>query len=263
MNSINAVRHAEQHMPVIEVTDVRDVLSWDQVDRIVRRSETQSGLPLYWVDGQPAAPKQTASRNAQLVGKRIFDILVASLALLALAPMFILVALAIKLTSAGPVFFTQGREGLHGRAFNAFKFRSMRVESCDVSGVAQTVRDDPRVTAVGRLLRKTSIDELPQLFNVLRGEMSLVGPRPHVSGMRAGGTTYRNLVRYYDHRLDMLPGITGWAQANSLRGSTDNAGVAKARVDHDIAYIQNFSLLLDIKIILLTVQREFLRGSGD
>lgn len=262
MNSLNAITDAGDDLSEIDVANVHEILTWDRLGYVSRRSETQSGLPYYWADGQPVAVNNDRSRQIQLWIKRGFDVVVAALALIALMPLFILVAIAIKMTSAGPVLFAQAREGLHGRNFNAFKFRSMRTEFCDVSGVAQTVKNDPRVTAIGRFLRRTSIDELPQLLNVLRGEMSLVGPRPHVSGMRAGGTSYRSLIRYYDRRLDMLPGITGWAQANSLRGPTDDAASARARVDHDIAYIQNFSLLLDLKIILLTVQREFLGGSG-
>lgn len=263
MNSLNAVRDAGENLSAMVVGDVNEITSWDGRVYAPLRHDTQSGLPYYWSDGEPARAVSSTSRTMQLLIKRALDVIIAGLAIIALLPLFVIVALAIKLTSAGPVLFSQAREGLRGSTFNAFKFRTMRSEFCDSTGVSQTVKDDPRVTAVGRLLRRTSIDELPQLLNVLRGEMSLVGPRPHVSGMRAGGTTYRNLVRYYDRRLDMLPGITGWAQANSLRGPTDDAAVARARVDHDIAYIQNFSLMLDLRIILLTIQREFLRGSGD
>lgn len=229
---------------------------------IARWREPQSGLPYYWAESQPGVFESSRGRQAQLKLKRAFDVVVAGLALLFLLPFFVLIGAAVKLTSPGPVLFSQSREGMHGRSFNALKFRTMRTELCDASGVAQTVAGDPRVTPTGRFLRRTSIDELPQLINVLRGEMSLVGPRPHVRGMRAGGMNYRELVPYYDRRLEMLPGITGWAQANGLRGSTDDAAAARARVDHDIAYIQNFSLLLDIKIILLTMRREFLGGSG-
>jgi lipopolysaccharide/colanic/teichoic acid biosynthesis glycosyltransferase len=124
------------------------------------------------------------------------------------------------------------------------------------------VKNDPRVTAIGSFIRKTSIDELPQLINVLRGDMSLVGPRPHVPGMKAGGMLYRKLVPYYDVRLTMLPGLTGWAQANGWRGETDAPVAGRSRVDHDIAYIANFSLWLDLKIILMTIRREFVVGSG-
>jgi lipopolysaccharide/colanic/teichoic acid biosynthesis glycosyltransferase len=227
----------------------------------------QSGLPLSWLGGKPIGDMalgdaQVSARSSQLAIKRLFDIVVSALAVMALLPLFTIVALCITLSSKGPVLFKQKREGLNGELFDAFKFRSMRIEACDPTGVEQTLMDDPRVTPIGRFIRKTSIDELPQLFNVLRGDMSLVGPRPHVPGMRAGGVAYRILVPYYDDRLVMRPGITGWAQANGFRGPTVNVASAVARVDHDVAYVQNFSLWLDIKIIAKTIIREFVTGSG-
>lgn len=222
-----------------------------------------SGLPMYWRQNGPAAPRLTRGRRIQLGIKRGLDVVIAGLALAFLLPLFAFVAFAIVVNSPGPVFFKQRREGLNGESFEAYKFRSMRTESCDISGVAQTRENDPRVTAVGRFIRKTSIDELPQLFNVLKGEMSLVGPRPHVPNMLAGGMLYNKLVPYYSDRLSMRPGITGWAQANGYRGATVDRVVSTARVDHDIAYIQNFSLWLDLKVIVMTVVREFLSGSGN
>jgi len=195
-------------------------------------------------------------------GKRAFDILVVLAAILFLAPLLTLVAVAIVFDSPGPVFFRQPREGKNGKSFVALKFRSMRHDRCDLSGVQQTVAGDSRVTKVGKILRRTSIDELPQLFNVLRGDMSLVGPRPHVSGMLAGGVSYRELVPYYDLRLLVTPGLTGWAQANGFRGPTDDAKTARERIDHDLAYIRSFSLVLDIKVLLLTLQREVFGGTG-
>lgn len=228
-----------------------------------RLSSTQSGLVMTVLRDAPEAALSSTSRNAQLAVKRAFDVIVGSLALLALLPLFVVVGIAIKATSRGPVFFRQLREGLNGELFPTYKFRSMKLDDCDDSGVAQTSKGDPRVTTIGRFLRRTSIDELPQLLNVLRGDMSLVGPRPHVRGMKAGGMLYRDLVPYYDARLAMRPGITGWAQANGLRGPTTDARLAISRVDHDIAYIQNFSLWLDMKIIIATVRHEFIGGSGE
>jgi exopolysaccharide biosynthesis polyprenyl glycosylphosphotransferase len=195
--------------------------------------------------------------------KRMLDIVLAGLGLLALLPLLLIVALLIKLDSPGGVFFRQKREGLDGKLFSVYKFRTMRTELGDTSGVTQTVSGDPRVTPIGRFLRRTSIDELPQLINVLTGDMSLVGPRPHVPGMLAGGVQYRELVSYYDERHRVRPGITGWAQVNGLRGSTVDHRVAIARIDYDIAYIENWSLGLDLKILFLTVWREFTRGTGD
>jgi lipopolysaccharide/colanic/teichoic acid biosynthesis glycosyltransferase len=142
------------------------------------------------------------------------------------------------------------------------KFRTMYDDHADPTGQAQTRPDDERITPVGRLLRRTSIDELPQLINVITGDMSLVGPRPHVAGMLAAGIDYAELVPYYNLRHTMRPGLSGWAQANGLRGPTDSAEIARARIDHDIAYIQNFSIWLDLKIIWLTLVKEFVTGSG-
>ncbi len=239
-------------------------LDWDSSERRKDpvRGTSQSGLPLRFVDGAPVLPKVTARQNVELISKRLLDVVLSGIALAFLFPLFAIIAAAIKVTSPGPVFFVQEREGLNGRRFRCFKFRSMHVASGDVTGVTQTVKDDPRVFGLGKLLRRTSIDELPQLINVLIGDMSLVGPRPHVPGMRAGGMLYRELVPYYDTRLVVAPGITGWAQVNGLRGPTDNAVHAKARIDHDIAYVANYSLWLDVKIILMTVIKEFVVGSG-
>lgn len=221
-----------------------------------------SGLPVYWQAGAPVEPEVNGARRRQLIVKRLFDVVLASLALLFFAPLLTIIAIVIKLSSHGPVLFRQQREGLGGAPFEALKFRSMRMDDCDVTGVTQTLPNDPRCTAIGRFIRKTSIDELPQLFNVVRGEMSLVGPRPHVAGMLAAGVPYKILVPYYNARLTMRPGITGWAQANGLRGTTVSAIAARARVEHDIAYVQNFSLWLDIRIIGKTIMTEFFAGTG-
>lgn len=208
------------------------------------------------------APDHSVLVEASVM-KRLLDVILAGLGLFALLPLLVIVAVLIKLESPGPVFFRQKREGLNGKLFSVYKFRSMRTELGDATGVAQTVSGDPRVTPIGRFLRRTSIDELPQLINVLLGDMSLVGPRPHVPGMLAGGMQYRELVSYYDERHRVRPGITGWAQVNGLRGSTVDRRVATARIDYDIAYIENWSLGLDLKILFLTVWRELTRGTGD
>jgi polysaccharide biosynthesis protein PslA len=226
------------------------------------RAINQSGLLACFQDGEVLAPKNTRARNLNLVAKKLFDVSFALAALLALAPLLLLVAIAIKLSDGGPVFFRQERVGKGGKLFRIFKFRSMYVDRCDDTGVAQTTATDDRVMPVGNFIRRTSIDELPQLLNVLRGEMSMVGPRPHVSGQLAGGQPYADVVPYYDARHMMLPGLTGWAQANGFRGSTADIKAAQGRVDHDIAYIQNFSFALDVKIIVKTIAREFITGSG-
>ena len=223
----------------------------------------ESGLPMLAQDGVPILPAMTRSRRLQLALKRwAFDLPLASMASIMLLPLLLMIALAIRFSSRGPVLFGQVRLGLNGRPFRLLKFRTMRIEECDDSGLNQTVVDDGRQTAVGRLLRATSLDELPQLWNIIVGEMSVIGPRPMVEGQQAAGRDYREVVPYYNYRLLMKPGLSGWAQANGLRGSTKEYGPAKRRIDHDCAYIQNFSLTLDIKIIGRTIVREFLTGSG-
>ncbi len=195
--------------------------------------------------------------------KRLFDASSSIIALLFFTPLFMAIALAIKLTSPGPIFFTQYRYGHRNRRFRIYKFRTMHTHLGDIHGVKQTVADDPRVTIVGRFLRKTSLDELPQLINVVLGDMSLVGPRPHVPGMQAASTLYESLVPYYFQRHTIRPGITGLAQVNGCRGSTANADAAISRVDYDLDYIERWSLWLDIKIIWWTIRRELFSGRAD
>lgn len=195
--------------------------------------------------------------------KRAIDVLGSAALLLALSPVLAATAAAIKLTSAGPVFFRQQRYGLNSEQFTILKFRTMFARDTDVSGVNQTRAGDPRVTPLGRFLRRTNLDELPQLFNVLRGDMSLVGPRPHVPGMRAGGMLYEALVPSYFERHRRRPGMTGLAQINELRGSTADAKFAKARIAYDIAYVEHWSILLDLRILWTTFKTEVLRGTGD
>jgi exopolysaccharide biosynthesis polyprenyl glycosylphosphotransferase len=194
--------------------------------------------------------------------KRLMDVVVSAAALLCLAPLLIGIAVAIKATSPGPVLFAQKRYGYRNRRVRIYKFRTMYTHLTDVSGVRQTTVGDPRITPIGRILRSTSLDELPQLINVLKGDMSLVGPRPHVPGMLAAGVLYEDLVPYYRVRHAIRPGITGLAQVNGCRGSTTDASAAIARIDYDLEYIETWSLWFDIKIILRTIRQEFLFGSG-
>ncbi|AHG47170.1 exopolysaccharide biosynthesis protein [Rhizobium leguminosarum bv. trifolii CB782] len=194
--------------------------------------------------------------------KRLFDIVASVSALTVLAPFFLAIALFIKLDDGGPVFFRQIRWGLNGRKIVVFKFRSMRAEDCDPSGIQQTVEGDSRMTSIGAVLRRTNIDELPQLFNVLIGEMSLVGPRCHAINMRAAGRLYEELVPDYHQRHIMRPGITGLAQTRGWRGPTARPLQARARIACDIYYVRNFSLLLDLKILLKTLVIELRGGTG-
>jgi Undecaprenyl-phosphate glucose phosphotransferase len=184
--------------------------------------------------------------------KKIEDMVIGTLALILLAPLFLITAIAIKLDSAGPVFFRQDREGFNNQRFRIWKFRSMRTDRCEADGIVQARKDDDRITRVGRFLRRTSIDELPQLFNVLSGEMSLVGPRPHAASTKAGDRVFSEVVDHYAARHKVKPGMTGWAQVHGWRGETDTEDKLLKRLEHDLYYIENWSVLLDLYIIART-----------
>ena len=186
------------------------------------------------------------------VTKWFEDTILGSLLLLLLAPAMALIALAIKLDSRGPVFFAQERFGFNNQVIRVLKFRTMYVDRGDPTGAQRTVRNDPRVTRVGRFLRSVSLDELPQLLNVARGEMSLVGPRPHAITMRAGDRLYHDAIEDYLNRHRVKPGITGWAQVNGLRGEIDTLDKARQRVTYDLDYIEGWSIWLDLKILLMS-----------
>jgi exopolysaccharide biosynthesis polyprenyl glycosylphosphotransferase len=186
------------------------------------------------------------------VSKWMFDKVFAALALVLLAPVMICVAVAIKLESRGPVLFRQKRYGFNNELIEVYKFRSMYTDRCDATASRLVTRDDPRVTKVGRIIRKTSLDELPQLFNVLKGNLSLVGPRPHAVAAKAENRLYDDVVDGYFARHKVKPGITGWAQINGWRGETDTAEKIQKRVEHDLYYIENWSVLFDLYILLKT-----------
>ncbi len=231
------------------------------IARRVPAGPDASGIKLEWAEGKPCIP-QLENRVVYAAVKRCLDVALGLLAVVFLAPLLVIIAVMISATSKGPPLFVQPRVGRGGRSFNLVKFRTLHIEDADPSGIRQTTCNDERITWLGRYLRRTSFDELPQLWNVIRGDMSIVGPRPHVENMLAGGTSYRTLVPYYDDRLVVRPGLTGWAQANGFRGPTDNPDMARARIDHDIAYIQQMSLWLDLTIILRTIRRELGGGTG-
>ena len=181
--------------------------------------------------------------------KRFSDIIMASLILLLILPLMVVIAIAIRIDSSGPIIFRQRRYGLDGREIVVYKFRSMRVTE-DGNSVKQATRDDDRVTKLGRFLRKSSLDELPQFINVLQGRMSVVGPRPHAV---AHNESYRKVVKGYMIRHKVRPGITGWAQVNGFRGETDTVDKMKARIKYDLDYLRHWSLRLDAVIILRTI----------
>jgi lipopolysaccharide/colanic/teichoic acid biosynthesis glycosyltransferase len=164
-----------------------------------------------------------------------------------------LVAIAIKLDSKGPVLFRQKRYGFNNELIEVYKFRSMYVDKADAGASRLVTKDDPRVTRVGRFIRKTSLDELPQLFNVVfKGNLSLVGPRPHALQAKAANRLYNEVVDGYFARHRVKPGITGWAQVNGWRGETDTAEKIQQRVEHDLYYIENWSVLFDLYIVAIT-----------
>ncbi|WP_175818747.1 undecaprenyl-phosphate glucose phosphotransferase [Burkholderia sp. BCC0419] len=186
-----------------------------------------------------------------LVGKAMFDRVFAGLALVAIAPLMAAIAVAVKCSSPGPVLFRQQRRGAYGRIFTIYKFRTMREHDIDVPGeVRQATRGDPRITRVGALLRRTSLDELPQFLNVLKGDMSVVGPRPHAV---EHDRFYQHRVDGYIQRYRIKPGITGWAQVNGHRGETDRVEKMQQRVEHDLYYLNNWSFALDMRIVAATV----------
>ncbi len=204
-----------------------------------------SGMPMVEVVDKPISGWNT-------VFKFLEDIILAAVAIIFLSPLMVLIAIAIKLDSPGPVFFRQQRLGFNNRVFNVYKFRSMKVDNRETNGkTIQAVHGDTRVTKIGRFLRRTSLDELPQLFNVFNGTMSIVGPRPHAVDHNE---EYSKKIYGYFARHRVKPGITGWAQVNGLRGEIKSIDKMEQRVEHDIHYAENWSLIFDFKIILKTIR---------
>ena len=195
------------------------------------------------------------SADPRFVPKQIFDRTFAALALVGVSPLMLVIAILVKLSSPGPVFFRQWRKGANSNQFQIYKFRTMVVHAEDAGQLTQAKRRDPRVTPIGALLRKTSLDELPQFINVLRGEMSVVGPRPHAL---QHDELYKDLVHGYMFRYRIKPGITGWAQINGYRGETDKIEKMQGRIAFDLYYIENWTFGLDLKIVLKT----FIHGFG-
>jgi len=197
-------------------------------------------------------------RAAALWAKFVLDVGLAALGLVMLSPLLILIALAIRLDATGPALFRQTRTGLNGKPFRIYKFRTMTVQE-DGPVVNQATQRDPRVTRIGRILRQTSLDEVPQLLNVIRGEMALVGPRPHAL---AHDEYYGREIPAYERRFAVKPGITGWAQVNGARGETATVADMQRRVDLDLWYVEYRSLALDLKILAWTVVAEITRRTN-
>jgi Undecaprenyl-phosphate glucose phosphotransferase len=221
----------------------------------IRGIAFHGGIPVIEVVDRPL-------RHWNALTKWFEDKALGTLLLLLFLPFMIIIAALIKLDSPGPVFFVQDRYGFNNKVIRVMKFRTMQAAQCDASGAARTVRDDPRLTGAGRILRRFSLDELPQLMNVVVGHMSLVGPRPHAVTMRAGSQLYHEAVDEYLHRHRVKPGMTGWSQVNGLRGEIDTVEKARARVRYDLHYIENWSIWLDIKILLMTFRVIFARENA-
>lgn len=219
---------------------------FETLNHVQQRVSEIAEISLRDISGKPKSGHHIAI-------KRLTDIAISSLALVVGAPFFLLLAILIKLDSRGPVLFKQQRHGFNNRIFDVYKFRSMAKDKEDLQAANQVTQNDPRVTRIGRIIRKTSLDELPQLFNVLKGEMSLVGPRPHAVGMRTDGKDSIELVEEYAHRHKVKPGMTGWAQINGSRGALETAEDIGRRVRLDVDYIERSNFFLDLYIMIMTI----------
>ena len=219
---------------------------FEHLDHVQQRLTEIAEIGMREVTGKPKSGYHTLL-------KRMMDIGISGTALLFGAPVLLLVAIAIKLESKGPVLFMQKRQGFNNRIFNVYKFRSLKIEDEDKDAKSQVLAGDTRVTKVGRIIRKTSLDELPQLLNVLRGDMSLVGPRPHAVGMHTAGIETYKLVEDYAHRLKVKPGLTGWAQINGSRGPLHDADSVARRIQLDMEYIERSNVFFDLMIMVKTL----------
>ena len=219
---------------------------FEDLNHVQQRLSQIAEVGMLDITGKPKSGHHTAI-------KRLMDIFIASLALIGLSPILFLIAFLIKKDSPGPALFKQPRHGFNNRVFDVYKFRSMRNDAADLQAAQQTVAGDARITKIGRFIRKTSLDELPQLINVVKGEMSLVGPRPHAVGMRTGETESYKLVEEYAHRHKVKPGMTGWAQINGSRGPLHNGADVERRVKLDMEYIERSNAFFDLMIMVKTL----------
>jgi len=219
---------------------------FETLNHVQQRVSEIAEISLRDVTGNPKSGRHTAL-------KRLMDIAISATALVLGAPVLALIAVLIRLDSPGPALFKQPRHGFNNRVFNVYKFRSMRNDKADLKAEQQTAVNDARVTKIGTFIRKTSLDELPQLLNVLKGEMSLVGPRPHAVGMKTQGKESIELVNEYAHRHKVKPGMTGWAQINGSRGPLHDGSDVAERVRLDVEYIERANVMWDIYIMLKTL----------
>jgi exopolysaccharide biosynthesis polyprenyl glycosylphosphotransferase len=244
------------NLPKERLHDIVEQLSAVSVDVALIPAEAIHLAPDYSVQLLGQLPVltlwQRPFRDVSGMVKRPEDLVIAGLALVLLSPLVLLTALLVRISSPGPIFFVQPRVGFNNELIKVLKFRTMYADRSDLRAEQTTTADDPRVTPIGRTLRKFSLDELPQLFNVLRGDMSLVGPRPHATHMRVGDRYYQDAVRGYAGRHRVKPGITGLAQVKGVRGEIRTIDRAKLRVELDCHYIENWSLTLDLWILAAT-----------
>jgi Undecaprenyl-phosphate glucose phosphotransferase len=255
---IDQVLISVPNLPKQRLQEIVDGLSAVSVDVSLIPSQAIEFAPDYRVHLLGSVPVltlwQRPFRDINQFVKRTEDLILGSLAVLLLSPVIALAALLVRLTSPGPILFVQPRLGFNNEIIKVLKFRTMYADRTDLNAKETTTRNDPRVTPVGRILRKLSIDELPQLFNVIRGDMSLVGPRPHALEMKVGDRYYHDAVRGYAGRHRVRPGITGLAQVKGLRGEIRTVDRAKRRVELDKQYIDSWSLWLDLWILLVTAR---------
>ncbi|OQS09032.1 undecaprenyl-phosphate glucose phosphotransferase [Chromobacterium violaceum] len=272
LSCLGDLRALERMVRDGEVQQILVALPWAAVERMGEVIRTLRRLPVNVLLAPDMAGLHHAHHRLSMVAglpmfnlselplkgwspllKRCEDLLLGMLILLLAAPVMLLLAVCIRLDSPGPVLFRQKRYGYNSRLIEVYKFRSMYADKADHDAAEQTTRHDPRVTRVGHFIRRTSLDELPQLFNVLQGSMSLVGPRPHASATKAAGVLFEDAVAEYTSRHRVKPGITGWAQVNGCRGETDTLRKIERRVEYDLEYIESWSLWLDLYILLLTI----------
>ncbi len=240
---VKELLHELRHL-TISIKYIPDIFGFNLLNQEV--SEI-AGVPILQLNGTPI---QGMNRVLKEVEDKVFSFFI----LLLVSPIMLIIAIAIKLESKGPILFKQRRHGWNGDEIKVYKFRSMRVHNEDDGKVTQATKNDNRVTKVGKFIRKTSLDELPQFFNVIQGRMSIVGPRPHAL---AHNEEFKDRVNYYMQRHKVKPGITGWAQVNGLRGETDTVEKMARRVEYDLFYIENWSLWFDIRIIFMTILTGF------
>jgi Undecaprenyl-phosphate glucose phosphotransferase len=249
---LSADRRLDQILRKLEQTPATIMLcpEWFDLRAGTCPMQPLGGLPLLRATDRPL-------RDWRAVAKSVEDRILAAVILMMILPLLAIIATVIKIDSPGPVLFRQKRYGFNNEIIDVFKFRSMYHHSRDPNAEQLTRRGDPRITRVGSFLRRTSLDELPQFFNVLRGEMSIVGPRPHALAAKAGGCLYPDAVQFYHARHRVKPGITGWAQVNGWRGETETVDQIVKRVEHDLYYVEHWSVLLDLQIILRTMMGGF------